>query len=59
MIYVILRPEHDTPLGYVSCAAEPSLELLADSLAWSYGFVDRDALLHLNPGLHLGFAPLH
>jgi hypothetical protein len=57
--YVILRPEMDVPLGYIRSTGNPSLEAMADHLAVLTGFENRDAMLNANPGLTLGFAPLH
>lgn len=56
--YVILRPEHDTPLGYIRSDAPPSLDQMADHLAILAG-VSRDDFIDANSGLLLGFAPLH
>lgn len=55
--YVILAPG-DIMLGTMRCAAAPTVEQLADELASLNGFPDRDALIHANPGLVLGFAIL-
>lgn len=57
--YVILAPEVDEPLGYIRSTGIPSLEDMADHLAILGGFIDRDHFLRVNPGLLLGFAPLH
>jgi hypothetical protein len=57
--YVILRPEMDVPLGYIRSTGSPSLEDMADHLAILGGFANRDHFLHVNPGLTLGYAPLH
>ena len=56
--YVILAPGEE-PLGYIRSTGEPSLEDMADHLAILGGFANRDHFLHVNPGLTLGFAPLH
>jgi hypothetical protein len=49
----------DVPLGYIRSTGNPTLEAMADHLAILTGFEDRDAMLNANPGLQLGFAPLH
>jgi hypothetical protein len=56
--YVILVPGEE-PLGYIRSTGNPTLEAMADHLAIMGGFEDRDAMLAANPGLSLGFAPLH
>ena len=56
--YVILTPG-DNAVGYFTSACNPTLEAMADHLAILTGFEDRDAMLAANPGLILGFAPLH
>jgi hypothetical protein len=56
--YAILTPG-DILVGLIRSAEPPTLEAMADQLAVLTGFEDRDALLNANPGLVLGFAPLH
>ena len=56
--YVILTPG-DVAVGLIRSTDPPTLEAMADRLATLTGFEDRDALLVANPGLTLGFAPLH
>ena len=56
--YAILTPG-DNVVGYIDSALPPSLEDMADHLAAMSGFADRDALIDANPGLILGFAPIH
>lgn len=57
--YVILVPDEDEPVGYIRSCGTPSLEQMADHLAIMGGFRDRDHFLLANPGLQLGYAPLH
>lgn len=59
MIYAILRPEYQHPIAYMACETPPSLEEMADHLTKQFGFVDRDAMLALNPGLLLAWALVH
>lgn len=56
--YAILTPG-DNMIGKLSSPISPSLEALADKLALDTGFADRDELIAANPGLVLGFAPIH
>lgn len=59
MIYAILKPDQELPLGYLFSESPPSLEALADALATQLSMPDRDALLNAYPGLLLGWAILH
>ena len=56
--YVILIPG-DVLVGYIRSDGKPSLEACADQLARDTGFEDRDAMLEVNAGMIIGFAPLH
>ena len=56
--YAILTPG-DNMVGRLNSPVSPSLEALADKLALDIGFADRDELIAANPGLVLGFAPIH
>lgn len=59
MIYAILKPDSEFPLGYLFSDSPPSLEELADALAKQLSLPDRDDLIHAFPGLLLGWAILH
>lgn len=56
--YAILTPD-DNMVGKITSPVSPSVEALADKLALDTGFADRDDLIAANPGLILGFAPIH
>ena len=56
--YAILTPG-DVLVGTIRSSEPPTLEAMADQLAALTGFENRDAMLDANPGLQLGFAPLH
>ncbi len=56
--YVILTPG-DNAVGYIRSDGPPTLEAMADHLAVVGRFEDRDALIAANPGLTLGYAPVH
>ncbi len=59
MIYAILTPEGDAPLGYYSAAEAPTLEELADHMAKATGFADRDEWISHAGVEMLGYAPVH
>lgn len=59
MLYAILTPGDEVPLGYFDSADAPTLEELADHLAETFGFVDRDAWMDAYGVEQIGFAPVH
>lgn len=56
--YMILTPG-DEPVGQFISARPPTLMELGEHLAKALGFSGIDELLEANPGLILGFAPIH
>lgn len=59
MIYAILTPEGDAPLGYYSAAKAPTLEELADHMAKATGFADRDEWMMVTGVQAIAYAPVH
>jgi hypothetical protein len=59
MIYAILTPEGDAPLGYYSASEAPTLEELADHMAQTNGFADRDEWIEQTGVDAIGYAPVH
>ena len=55
---MILTPG-DEPVGQFISARPPTLMELGEHLAKALGFSGIDELLEANPGLILGFAPIH
>lgn len=56
MIYAILSPLRDEPLGYYECYGRPTLEELADHMAAVEGFACRDDWIVSSGYDTLGFA---
>ena len=56
MIYAILSPTCDAPLGYYECYGRPTLEELADHMAELEGFSCRDEWIVSSGHETLGFA---
>ena len=59
MLYAILTPDEEAPLGYFDSPDAPTAEELADHLARAMGFDDRDAWSHAYGIEQLGIAPVH
>lgn len=59
MIYAILTPETDTPIGYYAASQAPTPEELADHMARSTGFESRDDWMAQNKIGKIGYAPVH
>ncbi|MEF9444399.1 beta-lactoglobulin I [Burkholderia sp. 1B3(2022)] len=59
MLYAILTPEDEAPLGYFDSPEAPTAEELADYLAEELGFSDRDAWMDAYGVKRIGFAPVH
>lgn len=55
---MILTPG-DVPVGSFASERPPTLMELGEHLAAALGFAGIDDLLESNPGLILGFAPIH
>jgi hypothetical protein len=59
MIYAILTPKTDEPLGYYSATAAPTPEDLADHMAKASGFADREEWM-ASAGIDvIGYALVH
>jgi hypothetical protein len=59
MVYAILIPGGDAPLGYFLSADAPTVEELADHMAKEAGFADREEWMeHSGVGV-IGYAPVH
>ncbi|KWZ48471.1 beta-lactoglobulin I [Burkholderia savannae] len=59
MLYAILTPKAETPLGYYDSSVTPTPEDMADHLAKAMGFDDREEWMEVY-GVHkLGYAPVH
>lgn len=59
MIYAILTPETDTPIGYYAASEAPTPEELADHMARTTGCASRDDWIAQNNIEKIGYAPVH
>jgi hypothetical protein len=55
---MILTPG-DEPVGQFVAEQPPTIEQLGEHLAKALGFACIEDLIEANPGLILGFAPIH
>ncbi len=59
MLYAILTPKAEAPLGYYDSSLTPTPEDIADFLAKTMGFDDRDEWIEAYGVEKLGDAPVH
>ena len=59
MVYAILIPGGDAPLGYFLSTDAPSPEALADHMAKKAGFADREEWMEQTGVGVIGYAPVH
>ncbi|MFM0060212.1 beta-lactoglobulin I [Paraburkholderia phytofirmans] len=59
MVYAILIPRGDAPLGYYVSADAPTPEELADHMANRTGFADREEWMEQTGVNVIGYAPVH